>query len=253
MRLGLVRYLNARPLDYGFRQDLAGADLLEDTPARLVNELLAGRLDAALISSVECLRNADRLGSCLRVGVCARREVRSILFFARKGDVADPTTADFRRVYVDRGSRSSVALLKVLLRRRGRTELPEFEERDPAAIPDLVRGDCAGLLIGDGAMDFRYGPRFGEFDCRDLAGWWHEREGLPFVFALWAYPRERPLPDDLFQKSLDRGLENLEKIAGGAGYPEGLEYLRDILHYRLDDADRRSLTTFHDYLRSAGF
>ncbi len=246
MRLGLVRFLNARPLDYGIRQAFPSGDLLEETPARLVAELLAGRLDGALISSVECFRHADRLDFYPGVGVCARGAVRSILFFTRRA-AGDPARAELERVFVDQGSRSSVALLEILLRTNGRP-LPRFEEQAPALIPDLVDAHSGGLLIGDAALNFRHDPRSLDFECRDLATWWYEREALPFVFALWAFPRERPLSADLFENSLDQGLAHLEKIAAGFPYPDALEYIRDVLHYRLDADDLRSLAVFRERL-----
>ena len=80
MRLGLVKHLNAHPLDYGFRED-GVHDLIEDTPARLYAMLAEGELDAALISSVECLRNEHRFGYCDTVGVCCHGALKSILYF----------------------------------------------------------------------------------------------------------------------------------------------------------------------------
>lgn len=246
MRLGLVRFLNARPLDHGFRRDLPAESLMEDTPARLVEALLDGRLDAALISSVECLRNQDRLDYYPGVGVCTREEVRSILFFTRTGQT---NLAELERVYVDRGSRSSVALLEILLE-QATGRLPAFEESPPGDIPERVRANpgSAGLLIGDSALDFRSAPDFGDFNCRDLARWWYESESLPFVFALWAYPRQKPIDGELFERSLDHGLDSLPRIAAEFDYPDGLEYLRDVLHYRLDERDRISLKRFETYL-----
>ncbi|MBX7058081.1 MAG: menaquinone biosynthesis protein [Leptospirales bacterium] len=246
MRLGLVRFVNARPLDYGLRNDASqkGYKLLEATPATLCDLLLQGELDAALISSVEFLRHGDALGACQKVGVCARERVRSILYLY-SGAASDVP----RRLYADAASRSSTALLRWLL-------FSEFGARPEviALSADLVvercqqEADCAGLLIGDSALDFEANPVEG-LQCRDLAEWWRAQSGLPFVFALWAYPRLRPLPDALFEDSLLAGLAALPQIAAATPYRDALSYLSESLHYQLDAEDRRSLAYFSEVLK----
>ena len=239
MKLGLVSYLNARPLDFYFRVEKRNEiQLSEDTPASLFQRLSKGELDAALISSVECLRHRDLLAHCDRVGVCASERVLSIIYLRRKNHERGLP----QMVYVDAGSRSSVALLDILLFKDTGLRVP-LKPTPPGEIPGLLSEDTAGLLIGDDAMRFLEGDT-GDFVVRDLARWWQERESLPFVFALWAYPRERPVPDSFFEDALDYGLKNLEKIAASAPYSNALPYLRDILHYRLSGADRRALERF---------
>lgn len=276
-RLGLVQFLNARPLDQGFRERAAAGEdieLSEDTPAELFRRLQAGELDAALISSVECLRNAERLGFCEAVGVAARWQVRSILYIRplaseERGSPDDPaerpaTLKDdgpaargtpVECIYADSASRSSIALLECLYARE-RGALPQVETLPAAEIPrrclDEARAgrSVGGLLIGDNALDFSQGEQRDRFAAHDLASWWREREELPFVFALWAYPRKRPLPDAFFLESLERGLAQLADIAGESSYPGAQEYLGELLHYRLDAADRAGLARFRERLIS---
>jgi chorismate dehydratase len=52
LRIGCVKYLNARPLIHGGE---GGVDF--DHPSALCNKLAAGKLDVALVSSFEFLRN----------------------------------------------------------------------------------------------------------------------------------------------------------------------------------------------------
>ena len=250
MRLGLVPYLNARPLDYGFRQR-AQADrqlqLLEASPSRLCQDLLSGHLDAALISSVECLRNADRLRYCRAVGVCARDRVDSILYFRRRpGRVNDPVEGS---VFVDDASRTSIALLELLLKRAfGR--VPTFEKRPAAAIARGLGSHDAGLLIGDPALRFAASAQPDEYEIRDLANWWYENEGLPFVFALWAFAPGLDLPDDFFLESLQSGETHIDEIAAASGLGDAKRYLTETLHYRLDEDDHAALRRFHDALQA---
>ena len=53
LRIGAVSYLNSKPLIEGFSAVLPHASLLLDFPSRLADELQKGRLDVALIPSVE--------------------------------------------------------------------------------------------------------------------------------------------------------------------------------------------------------
>ena len=52
LRLGCVKYLNARPLIHGW-----AGDVEFDHPSALCRRLAAGELDVALVSSFEYLRN----------------------------------------------------------------------------------------------------------------------------------------------------------------------------------------------------
>jgi chorismate dehydratase len=244
MRFGLIRDLNARPLDYGFRKS-GSYDLIDDTPSGLLNRMMRGELDAALLSSVECLRNSSRLGFSLSVGVCAETHVGSILFISDRRDKTPGT------VLADRGSRTSVALLDLLyLRTFGKR--PMLIPEDPLLIPDRIKPGTGGLLIGDAALRYRYGHDPERVEVLDLVEWWRNLEGLPFVFALWAYPIEKPLPDSLFIESLDYGLAHLEEILESSAIPYAREYLSETLHYRLTEMDRRAIERFRALLAESG-
>src|SRR5690349_18732246 len=53
MRIGAVSYLNTKPLVYGLAELAPQHELLFDLPSRLADDLAAGRLDVALIPSIE--------------------------------------------------------------------------------------------------------------------------------------------------------------------------------------------------------
>lgn len=250
MRLGLVKHLNAHPLDYGFRK-MEAHTLVEDTPARLYAMLSSAELDAALISSVECLRNEHRFGYCKSVGVCCDGALRSILYFEARKDRAHIDLANHApsRIYADSGSRSSVALLQVLYH-SATGQLPHLESAEPEKIPEAVlRGEHAGgLLIGDAALRFSQSPQADRFLIRDLGQWWKEQESLPFVFALWAYPGEKPVESALFEESLQEGLQHLPQIASESEFSFAEEYITDLLHYRLGKQELLALQRFRERL-----
>lgn len=251
MIIGLVRYLNARPLDYGFRQEdgLSEYKCLEDTPAKLYQMLSSGTLDAALVSSVECLRNEDRFGYCRSVGVCARKEVKSILYLRRN---PFKRTDPVEYIYADSGSRTSTALVRLLYKEEfSGSPDPDIITTPPEQIPEKLDSNSAGLLIGDSALDFLQNPQSEQFEITDVAGWWYSQEKLPFVFALWAYPADRPVRDRFFEDSLKQGEKAIEQIIQQSGYPEASVYLKQILHYRIAEEELKSLTRFKERLLAA--
>lgn len=246
VRLGLVQHLNAHPLTFGFRQQKE-LQLFDDTPARLFEMLSSGELDAALISSVECLRNPN-FGYCKTVGVCCNGALRSILYFKSK---EQDWTIPAQKIYTDNGSRSSVALLQVLFANKfGR--LPSVLPENPEKIADRVvsEGTAGGLLIGDAALRFSMREDLDQFRVKDLGEWWLQQESLPFVFALWAYPKSAPLEDSYFEESLATGLKNLDGIAARSDFPFALEYISQLLHYRLGPGEWAALERFQDHLRA---
>ena len=57
MRIGAVNYLNSKPLVYGLQELAPEARITYDLPSRLADSLSAGRLDVALVPSVEFFRS----------------------------------------------------------------------------------------------------------------------------------------------------------------------------------------------------
>ncbi len=225
--------------------DRRGWALVEDVPSVLAQKLIAGDVDAAIISSVECLRHRDKLAWCDKVGVSAKGTVGSIVCFRRKGDTSIP-----KRILADYGSRTSAALLQVLFHREHARIVPLEERRPETIAEDLVEGE-AGLLIGDAAMRFLY-EKPSAFDARDLGEWWNTQEKRPFIFALWAYNRSRPIDDAVFLDSLREGLASIDDIVRSTTFPNARTYLTESLHYELDADDLNSLPVFWERLRGAG-
>jgi chorismate dehydratase len=172
LRVGTVPYVVARPLDQALAAE-PGIELVRDVPARLVDSLRAGRLDVALVSSIELFR---RPGYTYLDGmaVAGRGYVSSVQVFLRR-----PIEA-VHSVALDPASRASAALTQIVWPAQGsRPEFREIQEgRDPARA-----GADAWLRIGDDA--------FKEYLQRNLpptfnpAQAWTQKTGLPFVFACW--------------------------------------------------------------------
>jgi chorismate dehydratase len=242
-------YLNSAPIVHAFAEGTQ-ADrcrfLGHTAPARCADLLATGEVDAALVPAIEYQRIPD-LVAVRGVCVGARHRVRSVLLVARG------PLERVRSVAVDTSSRTSAALLRIVLE-RFRGLAPSYQ---PAA-PDLqsMLACCdAALLIGDPAMtaDTR------GYEVFDMAALWREHTGLPFVFAIWALR-----PDRLEPRSLDFEAARLEGIAAApliaARYAstlnlppeELLSYLTSNINYQLDDESLRGLEEFYDLAAKAG-
>lgn len=204
MIIGIVESLNARPLTWGIENNNEFQKVYA-SPAELSELLLAGGLDTALISSVEILRNLNKLDYSRACGVCARNSVRSILFFK---NIKNPFPSPPYRV--DKGSKTSVALFQ-LLHKIEYGIVPEIIPSPPETIQeDIQKGIGSHLLFGDNALRVIWDPNI--FNAIDLASWFYSITQLHFIFALWAYPKNKKIPDSLFLKSLQYGLENIDAI-----------------------------------------
>jgi chorismate dehydratase len=246
LRVVSVDFLNARPLVRGLAGDPRFA-LSQTTPARCAEALRDGDADVALIPSIEFQR-IPGLGILPGICIASRRRARSVLL------VSKVPAPEIRSVALDSSSRTSAALLRLLLDRRTRGRV-EYRVAPPD-LDAMLRDHDAALLIGDRALR---APTDG---CRvyDLATEWYEMTGLPFVFAFWAVRPGILLPDGAapFLASRRAGLESLERIAGEEAprldLPADriLEYLRENIHYDLGPEQARSLWLFYRLARQAG-
>jgi chorismate dehydratase len=240
LRLGVVGYLNAVPLVHGVDSD-PRFEIVRDIPSRVADALHAGEIDLGVIPSIEYA--VGDYAIVPKVAITSQGPVRSVCLFHRR------PLEDVRRVALDSSSRTSVALLRILLRDRlGRD--PEYVVMPPS-LPDMLAAADAALLIGDRALYFE-----GEEKRLDLGQEWTERTGLPFVWAFWAGRPQVVAPSDVarLQASLAAGREALRDIAStynGVGAPKGAraalneQYLRTNMAYRLDEAESEALKEFY--------
>ncbi|MGE5233180.1 MAG: menaquinone biosynthetic enzyme MqnA/MqnD family protein [Acidobacteriota bacterium] len=242
VRVGIVNYLNAKPLAWGF---LKGhhSDLLSPRfhpPARVAELLRAGEIDVGLIPSIEVQR-IPGLRVLPDLCIAATSEVRSVLLVSR---VPVP---EIRRVALDENSRTSAALVRILLSDGYGLE-PEYHQAR-ADLPEMLEDADAALLIGDPAL--RVDRE--RYLVLDFAAEWRRLTGLPFVFAVWAVRPEVELPElpFYFKSSLRFGLtvfDNLvEETSAALGLDPGLvrSYLRDNLSYFLRAEELRGLAEFY--------
>lgn len=239
--LSCVAFLNALPYVEGLRRlpEPSRPRLFLDPPFRCAERLSRGEVDAALIPSIELAR-IEGAAAAGDFGIASRHEVRSVLLLARR------PLSEIDEVAVDSNSRTSVALLRVLLARVHGIR-PRLISMPPAAGPMLDRCGAA-LLIGDAALTAsRSGLR-----AHDLASMWNKLTGMPFVFALWAARDEKKgaTAAGILGRALEQGLAVLPEAAAGAASSSGLrreeilDYLTSNIHFRLGTEEKRSLDLF---------
>jgi len=244
LRFSIIDYLNALPLNMAFKDGLfAGEAILSfDFPSQCADNLATRRADVGLISSIEYQRIGD-LVIAPDVCIAARNEVRSVLILTKK------PLADVQTVALDRFSRSSVALLKILFNRRfGR--IPHFVSMTPDPASMLNQADAA-LIIGDAALALQ--PS--DYQKIDLAGEWFSETGLPFVFAFWAMHDHVDMASAaaMVRQARDYGLprikDRMPDIQKRWPFPEEeiVTYFRENIHYDLGQEERESLTLFFRY------
>jgi len=242
LRIGMVSYLNSKPLLEDLPALMPDAELRLDYPSRLADDLAAGRLDVALIPSVEYFRG-DGYDIVSDACVASRGPVLSVKLYSR----VDP--AEIRSLALDNGSRTSATLARILLAERYGVQ-PRLEPL-PFGQSAHATGTDAVLMIGDRAM---FPPDEAFPITWDLGDEWFEWTGLPFVFALWAARPglDSPRLEEALCEARDRGERSLQAIACreapllGLPLATTIHYLTQNLHYRLGSAERSGLRWFHE-------
>lgn len=248
LRLGAVSYLNTKPLVFGLDRHAARLEVEFDLPSRLADGLANGRYDVALIPSVEFFQNPTYKivsDAC----IACRGPVWSVKLLSRV------PMCRIQSLALDEGSRTSAALVRILLQQRyGITP----KTRPLAIGADSIPQDTdAALLIGDRAMH-QWGERF--IEIWDLGEEWCRWAELPFVFAMWVARDGVELRElsTTLQDARDAGLQNLLAIAqreapqAGLTVDSCLAYLRDNLYFHLGPRERQGLELFREHAARFG-
>jgi len=218
IRVGIVNYLNTRPLLYGLERNPIRDQLVIslDYPAKVAAQLKRGEIDLGLVP-VALLKEAPHLQ---RVGthcIATNGEIASVCLFSQV------PIEQVETILLDYQSRTSAALARILIKHHFKKEVV-FKETTADEYIGEIRGSQAGLIIGDRALQCR-----SEFPYRyDLGTEWKSFSGLPFVFAAWLASEE--MPGDFlsnFDAANQEGLSCLPEVV--AGIQSNISY--DLLHY----------------------
>jgi len=243
LRISLVKYLNSAPLGWAF---LHGPfrdhfEVIPSFPAVCADQLSKGEVDIGLIPSIEYQR-IPNLRIVPDVSISSLGAVRSLLLIKHK------VTPTINSVALDATSRTSVALIKILLEVKMGLR-PSYLPQAPDPVAMLERCDAA-LLIGDAALKVQ----LADYDTLDLTQTWVEWQQKPFVCALWACRTEALLPGDMssiFQEAKDWGLKRRDEIASvfsrSLKLPQSFleDYLRENINYDLETRHIEGLQRFY--------
>ncbi len=260
--IAAVSFLNAVPLiDWFLTEQGSGHQLLSDLPSRMSVILESGAADVALLPVVETFRGKSG-GIVKGAGIGCIGNVDSVKLFS------NGRLSQIKKVFTDRGSKSSVALVQVLLRELEGIK-PELQSIEPIVGQSLAENEAI-LVIGDRCFEYEnHLLESGDENVfiYDLGGLWGELTGLPFVFAVWALAPGFEAKwgqggvnqiANLLAIARDFGINNLDAIAsreakkGRLGYlgkstPEAIShYFQQSLVYSLGDQEFAGIQKFHE-------
>ena len=183
VRLGVVSYLNARPLTAALAdEEVSGPgrdfNLSYHVPSTCTSELAAGRIDVGLIPAIAYACSDIPYQIVPEVAIGCRGEVLTVRLFYRG------SLERIRSVAADRSSQTSVGLLRILLREKFGLD-PVFEDAAPDLDAMLHQADAA-LLIGDPVLPLVEEDASSDRRSLDLGQEWLDLTGNAFVFAFWA-------------------------------------------------------------------
>jgi len=232
LRIGCVKYLNARPLILGW-----AGHVEFDHPSALCKRLAKGELDVAFVSSFEFLRNPIyRIVN--DVSISSNGPVYSVVV-AHQGDISE-----IEEIELDPAAETSGNLLQCLL-----AEL-NLAPRLSNASTSAITGHRARLLIGDQAIRFRQQHGL-EFRFWDLGEEWKKTVNLPFVYALWLVRLEvvdaKTIANRL-RALRDENLANIDQvIATEKEFDHGfcVHYYREHLRFGFGEMEKQGLGEFH--------
>lgn len=242
IKVGIVNYLNTRPLIYGLERPPIN-ELIEikgDYPARVADMLISGEMDVALVP-VAVLASLPEYYIVGNYCIGTEGEIASVALFS------EVPLREIKKVYLDYQSRSSVALLKYLMKESWKIN-PEVVNAEGEDYRKLIKGTTAGLVIGDRALEQRNKSAF----IYDLGSEWKKFTGLPFVFAAWVSLRQ--LPEEfirIFDQANEAGVHLADKIAEDIPYEffDLKKYYTTHLSYLLDDAKKKGMNKFLEVIK----
>jgi chorismate dehydratase len=285
LRIGCVKYLNARPLIRGWPGNVEF-----DHPSALCQRLAKGELDVALVSSFEFLRNPIyRIVD--DVSISSDGPVYSVVM-AHRGELSN-----IEEIELDPASETAVNLLHCLLAERrlaprlirnidlqsvrpAGLQPADSATMQPAhskAAENISAGRTdkmsmflpphrARLIIGDQAISFRQNHA-SEFQFWDLGEQWKKLTGLPFVYALWLIRPEVTEAKQVANRLRtlrDGNLESLDQLTGkivaGRDDPGSRNitreflnrYYREHLRFSFAEREKQGLQTFADLCAKHG-
>ena len=249
INLGAAPFLNMRPLVYPLEKGVVehSFNIMYFDPFLLSENLSEGVLDVAPIPSIEFLRT-DSYSILPDISISSFGKVDSVILKARK------KITEIKSVSVDSRSRSSTALLRIIL------ELffglkPEYVKREPGN--GFLEGVDAGMLIGNAGLQARYLRADKSPFTYDLGELWTKETALPFVYAVMAIKKGDDNTGEgckCLVSTREEGVKLISEIVDiesgklGLTKEQCLTYLEERIKYDLDGPKIDGLIKYRDLL-----
>lgn len=244
LRVTAVSYLNTKPFLYGiFKNHLdRRLELQLDIPSECARKLASGEAELGLIP-VAAIPEVPTPHLISDYCIGADGPVRTVCLYG------DRPIEEWKGVYLDYHSRTSVELTRILLEHHWQLT-PELLPARPG-YEVSIGGERGGLVIGDRAIGLE--DRFPY--CYDLGEHWRAHTGLPFVFAAWI--STRPIDPAFlaeFNAALRSGLEAIPELmyllpTPAAGF-DLQAYFTNNISYPLDEAKKQALGLFLETIQA---
>lgn len=244
-----VSYLNTKPFLYGIFRHAEiekQVHLSLDIPSVCAQKLKSGEADLGLVP-VAIIPELESPHIISDFCIGADGKVATVCIYS------DVPLENITHLYLDFHSRTSVALVKILL--------SDFWQLNPVLLADTeggegwrkIGGTTAALVIGDKAIGLEQQHTY----TYDLAEAWKAMTGLPFVFAAWV--SNRPLGADFvtkFNEALAMGIQHIPYLT--YLMPDSLskppfdikKYFQENISYDLDERKKIALQRFLKRLKN---
>ena len=205
LRVGKIPYLNSTLFYYGLESNpetLTNIDFVPMVPSQMTEAAGGEQIDAAPLPLVTTFDVADSYEPLGDMCIATTEKAGSILFFSKKPiEMLDHAT-----IGITHETSTSERLLKVLFAQLYRVT--------PKSYVSIREPNHGFLLIGDAALRNRHGCE-GYPYIADLGEVWHDRTGLPFVFAVWMVrkslpPEQKSYLESVVSASLTEGWKHFD-------------------------------------------
>lgn len=259
LRVGRIPFLVCAPFFHEFlgrESEFSDVDFVDGPPSAHCAGLKDGSIHLSPASSITFAQKPGAFVLSPDICTSCSFEVRSVKLFSRY-PIED---LDGKKIRLTSQSRTSVALLRILLEERF--------HRKPEYLPGLgaEEGDDACLLIGDLALEENERHRF-PYDY-DLGTLWQGWQGLPFVFGAWVIAKEATRGElrPVLERYLELTKTGIEKFKSDktaaldawlSRYPVRLprpvvDRYYDVLDYRFTEERKESYGLFIKYAQKLG-